>query len=66
MKTNNLKILTACLAILISFIFLGCAQQSMNRVMDKNMETTMEEPMDTKQDEAMKNDMDGTKDKMMK
>ena len=62
MKTNNLKILATCLFILISFVFSGCAQQSMIGTMDKNMEPAMEETMDTMKDQKM----DSEKEKMMK
>ena len=53
MKTKNLKILATCLFILTSFVFSGCAQQSMTGTMDKNMEPAMEETMDTMKDQKM-------------
>jgi len=57
MKTNNLKILAACLFILTSFVFSGCAQQSMTGTMDKNMEPKMEETMDTMNEQKMETPM---------
>ena len=82
MKANNLKVLATCLFILTSFVFSGCAQQSMTGTMDENMEPTMdtmneqkmETPMGEKTDQNMGDTageikdpkMDSEKEKMMK
>ena len=65
MKTNNMKVLATCLFVLTSFVFSGCAQQSMTGTMDKNMEPAMEETMDTMDKEKMETPMKEQTDQNM-
>lgn len=61
MKRNNLKVLAACLSILITLIFVGCARQTMNGAMDNSMEPVMEDTMDTMEEQGMGETMDEMK-----
>jgi len=57
MKRNKMNVLATSLFILVSFLFAGCAGQSMTGDMDKGMGSTMEEPMDTMKDQKMEKPM---------